>query len=396
MLRGKTRLVLAFAATLLLAKVPVNAASTWTGGGTTASPNTGNWNTSGNWSPTGVPSSNASTDLIFGGSGSGAYTSTNNISGTFAFDDITLNSSSSNTGTIAGNALAASGNTITQSGSGAFFISNGITGNKTDITLTGNGSGVVTLNGVINGDTGHGVNVLAVNKTGSSTYVMGSSVTNTYFGATTITGGRFAVNGTLTNSAVTVGDNVNTNTGGLFGTGSIQTSVNIRKGGSISPGNVNSAGILKTADETWAGGGTYVWEMRDATAAAGTGFDQLQLSAALSITATTGNKFTIDVTSLDAGGANGDASNFNKLVNQSWIIATTTTSQASLNPSLFTITDHFTNDTTGINGAPNGAFSISGSGNNVVLHYSAAPEPGAIALLAFGITGYLTRRPRRR
>jgi hypothetical protein len=60
--------------------------------------------------------------------------------------------------------------------------------------------------------------------------------------------------------------------------------------------------------------------------------------------------------------------------------------------------DHFTNDTTatGVPGSVDGAFSISGSGTDVILHYSAAPEPGAIALLGVGIAGYLSRRPARR
>jgi len=34
------------------------ATKTWTGGGSTSNPNSGNWNTSGNWSPCGIPVAN--------------------------------------------------------------------------------------------------------------------------------------------------------------------------------------------------------------------------------------------------------------------------------------------------------------------------------------------------
>src|SRR5690349_4944848 len=55
--------------------------TTWKGPspGTVASPTTGGWNTAGNWTP-GAAQSDDNSQMTFGGSGSTAYTSTNDIS----------------------------------------------------------------------------------------------------------------------------------------------------------------------------------------------------------------------------------------------------------------------------------------------------------------------------
>jgi autotransporter-associated beta strand protein len=183
----------------------------------------------------------------------------------------------------------------------------------------------------------------------------------------------------------------------LSGSGTVSGRVNIANAANISPGDTGSApSTLATGDQEWGNGGAYVWEIKDATGSAGSGYDQLQLTGNLNVTASSGG-FTIDITSLDSGNANGNAGNFDKTQNYDWVIATTT-GAVSIDPAAFTFVDHFTNDTVA-NGAPgsvDGAFSIQGSGNDVVLHYSAAPEPAGLALLGAGIAGWLGGRPARR
>ena len=157
-----------------------------------------------------------------------------------------------------------------------------------------------------------------------------------------------------------------------------------------------SVGTLSTNGETWAGGGTYVWEFNDASdtsnTAAGIKYDRLTITGSLNVTATSGNKFFIDVTSL-TGSTPGDAANFNKLLNYDWIIATTTTGIGTVTPDMFGFVDHVSNNTDGVNGKPDGSFSIFGSGNDIHLKYSAAPEPTGISLVVLGMGGLLARRP---
>jgi len=119
-------------------------------GGTTTAPTTGNWNTAANWSPSGIPASGAA--LSFGGSGATAYTSTNNAT-TFTLSTVSLTSTASVTDVIGGNLLSISGSSISQDNTGAFTIQNAfdntVLNAATTLTLTGNGTGLVTLSGVI-------------------------------------------------------------------------------------------------------------------------------------------------------------------------------------------------------------------------------------------------------
>lgn len=229
-------------------------------------------------------------------------------------------------------------------------------------------------------------------------YQVGSGSTtltasNSYTGTTSVTAGKLIVNGTLTSGggAVTVGDGVHAGTGVLMGSGTIQRSVTIAKGGSISPGN--SPGILQTSDETWSGGGAYIWELSDATGAAGAGFDQLQLTGALTVSATSLNKFTIRIRPLN-GTIDGTPAHFDPKQSYTWIIATTTSS-VSIDPADFDLVDYVSNQEEGANTPTPGLFSIFGAGNNVFLKYSAAPEPGIFGLASMMMMSALLKRPRR-
>jgi autotransporter-associated beta strand protein len=91
--------------------------------------------------------------------------------------------------------------TTDQTNSGAFTISNPFTTtNSATLTLSGNGSGLVTLSGAIGQK--NGGSPMAVTKTGTSTFVFAAD--NSYKGTTTISGGTLQIgNGGLTG---TIGD----------------------------------------------------------------------------------------------------------------------------------------------------------------------------------------------
>ena len=212
-----------FAVLQLNATTVLAATSTWTGpGGTTGTPVTGNWNTSTNWSPSGIPASSTATTLIFGGSGSTAYTSTNNIASLFTFGTMTLNSTASAAEIIAGSSFNIDGSQIQQTNSGAFTIQNAFdnstTNATTTLTLAGNGTGLVTLSGIITEKSSS--KLVALVKTGTSTFELTGN--NSYTGGATIQAGTILIgnsNALGTGGTVLLGHTTGTSAANLLTTG---------------------------------------------------------------------------------------------------------------------------------------------------------------------------------
>lgn len=120
------------------------------------------------------------------------------------------------------------------------------------LTLTGSHTG----NNIIAGSFSNAANggKLSIAKTGAGTWVM-NATTNDYSGPTSITAGKLAINGTLTNSAVTVAAN-----GTLAGNATLNQALVVA--GNIAPGN--SVGTINTVDATISG--NYNCEISGATA----------------------------------------------------------------------------------------------------------------------------------
>ena len=216
---------------------------------------------------------------------------------------------------------------------------------------------------------------------------------NTYTGGTWITGGTLLVNN-ATGSGTGTG-NVSVSSGGLLaGTGSISGIVTNGLGGTISAGN--QIGVLNLGSSIWLGGSTNRWDISNATGAAGTGWDLLNLSGSLTINATTNNKAYIDITSFTLGGLPGLASNFNPTNSYLWTILTASGginfapggSEATV---LELLAGNFTNPRSG------GRFGIfvSTDGRNLNLTFTPfvpVPEPSAAAIAMLTICGVIYGR----
>src|SRR5204862_7356741 len=121
--------------------------------------------------------------------------------------------------------------------------------------------------------------------------------------------------------------------------------LSINSGGTLSPGS--SAGQLNAASSTWQGGGIYNWEISDASAAAGSGYDLLNLTGGLTLSATAGNKFAVQIIGLAIQ---------NLADGQSFVIAHSGTSVSGFDPAAFvlSVTDAGDGDSWSIEQSPDG------------------------------------------
>src|SRR6266850_3023069 len=90
--------------------------------------------------------------------------------------------------------------------------------------------------------------------------------------------------------------------------------------GGLSSGAWAAPGTDNTGPQIWNGGETNVWEINDVDAGAGTdpGWDLLNITGDLTINATPGNKFNIDITSLTLANDPGDVHDFDNTAEYTW------------------------------------------------------------------------------
>ena len=255
-----------------------------------------------------------------------------------------------------------------------------------------NQSNSTTLSAAISGNG-------SVNQLGSGATTLSAS--NTYTGATTVADGKLVVDGSINNSTVTVN-----NGGTLAGSGSVGGIV-LNLGSTINPGN--SPGTQSVAGNVvWNAGANYNWQIYDTTLGAGTGWDLVNATGTLDLTAlTVGSEFNINLWSLSAitPDTNGPALNFDPNQSYTWTILTaaggisgfTGSSQFDINIGAFNGTGGFAN---ALNG---GSFSIAQSldGKDLNLVFTAAggaavPEPGTWAAAALLVGGAAFLRWRKR
>jgi autotransporter-associated beta strand protein len=222
---------------------------------------------------------------------------------------------------------------------------------------------------------------------------------NTFSGATTVEAGKLVVNGSISNSAVTV------QSGAVLGGSGAVGATTILAGATIAPGN--SPGTLTNiGDLTWSGGGSYDWEIFNATGTPGTDWDFIAVTDQLlfaDISST--NRFNINIYSLSAlPDTLGPLAGWNPTTNFSWTILSASNGLVGFNAANFTLNlGNFANN----NSLGGGLFSLAQQGNDVKLLFTVGepgpgpepvPEPGtwaAAALLAVA-AGYTRWRRRSR
>ncbi|MDT4967194.1 MAG: hypothetical protein QOJ64_1931, partial [Acidobacteriota bacterium] len=231
-------------------------------------------------------------------------------------------------------------------------------------TFTVNTANTDTFGGVLQNG---GTRLLALTKSGNGTLTLSNA--NTYTGPTTISAGTLKVNGsTAAGSAVTVAS-----AGTIGGTGTVNGTVALN--GKLSPGA--SPGTLNTGATSYNSGGTYVFEINNATGTKGAdpGWDWNNVTGTLDIAATTGSPFTIDINGLNTGNTPGTVSNFDRHISYSWIIATASAGITNFAANKFILsTTNFTNNNSISGNISNGTFSISVVGNDLVLNYTGASD----------------------
>ncbi len=127
-------------------------------------------------------------------------------------------------------------------------------------------------------------------------------------------GGSLDLGGTkLTGASLVVGAG-----GKLVGSGESDGELVVADGGTLSPGA--SPGVLGFDSATWNNGGTYLWEISDATGEAGVATDLLRLASTLTTAATVEHPFTIKVRTLTTGFAAGAMANFDPTQPYFWTL----------------------------------------------------------------------------
>jgi fibronectin-binding autotransporter adhesin len=360
----------------------------------------GQWGSNGNWALGATPaggsavsftSSNATTidtqtNRLAGGitfeAGSNALTIGNNT--VAVYGQILNNSTAIQT---INSAVSLAGNVNVNAAAGNLAINGPVNfGNGTAAgTLTFTGGNNTTVSGAISGTASTLV------KTGTGSLILTGN--NTFTGTTSVNGGFLVINGSLAiGNSLTVGSN-----GTLAGSGNVGGDVTVA--GTLSPGN--SPGALSTGSEVWTNGGGFNWQLYNATGTAGVAYDTISITGGLDLTALTSGNFSINLWTLSAVGpdSNGNAINFVNTSNYTWTLVSTTSGITGFSAGNFAINVGANNGTTGFsNPLAGGAFSVSVSGNDLQLNYTAIPEPSIWALLLGSCVALslLRRRVRRR
>jgi hypothetical protein len=178
----------------------------------------------------------------------------------------------------------------------------------------------------------------------------------------------------------------------LSGTGTVSGALRVGSGTRIDPtgGDATGPGTLTVGNTTFQPGGAYTWRLNSVEGGTHT---QSLLSSTGSLDLSglsSGNRFTIRLTSLTPENVAGQVTDFNSGTPYTWTLATFGGGITGFSADKFTI------DTSGFaNSFGDGIFAIGQDGNNLTLSFTPVPEP-ALILAAAGVTALLGAGVRRR
>lgn len=318
------------------------------------------------------------------------------INGGFLRGPGTQTTSGATASTFTGtNALNGSVLTLNAPASLVNFSNSGRLNANTNVTWDGGtmgASGILNVNATANVDAVDSLGVINVASGGT----FNNSQTNFVAGGgsrtTVLPGGAIQMldgtsfdisGGLLVNNGSITGD-INVYYGSTVkGAGAFNGSVSVFDGGKFSPGN--SPGKALVGSFLFGAGGSYLFEVADATGVSGVGMDFLDITNALTISATntSGSKFLISVASLDAANSPGVPSHFDPSQAYQWILAHAGGGIVGF------AADKFAVDAGAFMPAVNSSrFTVATSGNDLVLNYAPVPEPAAGVVVLAGVLGW--------
>ena len=274
----------------------------------------------------------------------------------------------------------------------------------TGSTLTLNAdtnAGEYSYYGVITGDASS-----TVVKTGPGVQLVGSgSLASTYGGGTNVTAGTLIAgsNGALGTNSVTVASGASlgvdsgvtlsntltlANGAGLVGRGTFSSAgpLTISNGVQVTAGNpvqgqMISTLTFSTPQLTLGPGGILNLNVATASGVAGIDYSTVSATGAVAITATSGSPFALNLLSVNPDSGSSGAAVFSSLQPYSWTFLSGT-SISGFNASDFSINiAGFQNSTAG------GLFSVTQSGNSLLLNFTPVPEPSTWVLMVGGVAG---------
>ena len=255
--------------------------------------------------------------------------------------------------------------------------------------------GAASITGSIDGGTG--TNTMNITLGAGNTFSYSGTITNfntsvqsgtfNYTGASTLGGNVTVDGGTFKSNGGTVTGTVTVNSGTVSGTNLSGVTLNIGAGATLSPGN--SPGTLSTGSETWAGGGSYLWEINalgldGGAQGADPGWDFADITGSLTITANSGNKFNINLDSLTP------LTSWDNSQSYSFNLATASGGIFGFDASDFLINTSAFDD---LHSLGVGHFYIEQDGNSLELNFTPVPEPATIGIgIALMGVAFIRRR----